>query len=97
MLQSVFDGLSYEGGITGAARETLSRARQVQQDKRTRLHADWQREVFDKIESRIVDAVDARSVQEVEERLRRNARVRILCPASDDCTCVSATPQLHPD
>ena len=89
----MFDGLAYEGGITGAARETLSCARQMQQDKRTRLHADWHREVFDIIESRIVDAVDARSVHKVEERLQRNARVRILCTAVDVCTCVSATTQ----
>ena len=75
MLQSVFQGLIYVDGITGAARETLSRARQMQQDKRARLYEDWQREVYDKIEARIVQAVNARSVKEVEEQLQRNAQV----------------------
>lgn len=86
-MRSVFEGLVYEGGITGAARETLSRARQVQQEKRARLHADWQREVYDKIESRIQQAVDARSVNAIEKRLQRNAQVRwtIYEPLTSSC------------
>ena len=45
LLADVIGGLTYTRGITGAARETLSRQRKVGNDKKKRLHSDWNSQV----------------------------------------------------
>jgi hypothetical protein len=72
MLQQVFAGFSYTEGATGAARETLSRCKKTRYEKRARLHRDWHEQVYEKINNRVRNAVDARSVQEIDDRLRHN-------------------------
>ena len=86
LIRCVFDGLAYSDGVTGAARETLSRARKISQERRQRLHAAWDAQVYQKVNDRIQQAVDARSVEDIEARLQRNAKVRTrLAARSPHC------------
>jgi hydrogenase maturation factor HypE len=82
LLQTVLDGLSYRSGPTGALQETLCRAKYIQQEKQTKLHAAWRESVYQKVQDRIQQAVDDRTVEEIEARLQRNMQV-VIYPASN--------------
>jgi hypothetical protein len=81
LLQTVMDGLSYTSGPTGALQETLCRAEKIRQEKQSKLHAAWHEGVYQKVQDRIQQAVEDRSVEEIEARLRRNMQVPCLCHA----------------
>lgn len=76
LIQEVFDQLSHTCGITGAARETVGRAQREIAEKRSALHKDWNQQVYKEIAGRIQHAVNARNVQDIEQRLQSNSKVR---------------------
>jgi polyribonucleotide nucleotidyltransferase len=99
LLQTVFDGLRYTDGITGAARETLSRARKVEEERKRRLYAAWDAEVYQKLTDRIQRAVTARSVRDIEARLQHNAQacsLEMQPLLHYACACTAAKGQTTP-
>ena len=85
LIKDVFDHISYSSGITGAARETVSRASREHAEKRAALHQEWEQQVYKKIAGRIQRAVDARDIEDIESRLQHNSQVFISGPCCSVC------------
>lgn len=72
LFDEVFAGLDYTSGITGAIQDMLALAATTKANKREQLYNEWKAQVYDKLTDRIQDAVAARSVSEIENRLQHN-------------------------